>query len=769
MADERTTLPASEPAPAPLARSTDVTVAPGPTPAGPFGEARDGGRAGADGDQAARSELVQLAGWMAGLVVVFVCGWGLIGLAYYLTRSFTDNFLVPVVPAALVSLGLFLLLEKDLWLSRLMGLRIHPGAHGWMSALLLWALGLPGLFFRTTGPAPGTATASGTQRDKTRTEPQTADSTREIVETIVFVVVLVLLLKSFVAEAFVIPTGSMAESLWGYQKVVTCPQCGLQFPVNCSQEVDPQDGNPDHVIRCSCPSCRLDIQLIPSRVEGSWLTFDRTVRWLAPDERGNLVVLRGEPNKVNEVADPGPNSGDRVLVVKPAYDLFGNSPERLDVVVFKYPGGSPGEPFPSSGPYKHHVPMNYIKRLIGLSGETIAICGGKLYFLRPDKGPKYDPPTSRAEEEGGPPQHWRMPYLHADDPVARDLFKRGHFEIVRKSPDNILSMMRLVYDNEHQAKDLQGVLPPRWAPAVSDTWSSDGFGFRYTPPSTPLAEGKHHWLRYRHILPLDATRQSGKQQLITDFMGYNTWRGLHSAPPHGPPYPPLPENWVGDLILECEVTIDKAEGELVLELSKSVDRFRAVFNLADGECALYRVTDGGATKLRAKKTSLGKGTYRLRFANVDDRLTVWVDKGLPFESGEPYEPARAAEQNLTDEKADLHMTGPRESNDLEPASIGVRGASVAVKKLKLFRDTYYTVSPSNADVNVKDFSNPNTWDVLTRMPFKTLYVQPGHYLCLGDNSPESSDGRSWGLVPERLMLGKALLVYYPFGRAGRIR
>ena len=45
---------------------------------------------------------------------------------------------------------------------------------------------------------------------------------------------------------------------------------------------------------------------------------------------------------------------------------------------------------------------------------------------------------------------------------------------------------------------------------------------------------------------------------------------------------------------------------------------------------------------------------------------------------------------------------------------------------------------------------------------KTLYVQPDHYLCLGDNSPESSDGRTWGLVSRRLLLGRAMLVYYPF-------
>ena len=48
------------------------------------------------------------------------------------------------------------------------------------------------------------------------------DGVRELLETVVFVVVLVLVLKSFIAEAFVIPTGSMAETLFGYQKQINC-------------------------------------------------------------------------------------------------------------------------------------------------------------------------------------------------------------------------------------------------------------------------------------------------------------------------------------------------------------------------------------------------------------------------------------------------------------------------------------------------------------------------------------------------------------------
>ncbi len=91
--------------------------------------------------------------------------------------------------------------------------------------------------------------------------------------------------------------------------------------------------------------------------------------------------------------------------------------------------------------------------------------------------------------------------------------------------------------------------------------------------------------------------------------------------------------------------------------------------------------------------------------------------------------------------------------------------------MKLSRDTYYTNDPSRPDYDFGD-GDPATWTKMNRFDdahVKTIYVQPGHYLCLGDNSPESSDGRSWGCVPERLLLGRAMLVYYPFSRAGKIR
>jgi signal peptidase I len=669
-------------------------------------------------------EFIMLGRWILGLLLVLACGWGLLALAFYLTRSRVQSPEIAFAVFAALDLVLFFFLERNFWLSHFMGLRIEPGSHSWQSAIMLWLLGVPGLLFRSTNfHGEAVAEARGATQPRTRPQPtQRSDSVREVVETIVFVVVLVLLLKSFAAEAFVIPTGSMAQTLLGYQKEVVCPDCGIKFPINCSQEVDPADGGkPAQVFACVCPNCRQRIHF-PS----------------AP-----LNYIENFPNS-EKIDDPGWNSGDRVLVAKFVYDLLGKAPDRLDVVVFKYPGD---HNFPATGPHKNHVPMNYIKRLIGLPGETIAIRGGKLYALDSEKGLHYDDYEKAKHDPDLMATLWQKDYMHCNDDEAIQRFKQGEFQIIRKSPDNILSMMRLVYDNDHPSTKN---LPPRWQSADGAWAGHQPHGFRLEGS----APDETHWLRYQHLL---RDNPPHKPALIMDIMGYNTYQGgMHRDPLLG-------KNWVGDLILECEATIDNPQGELTLELSRGVDRFRARWDLASGVCTLSRVNDkNGEKTLESKPTAMkGKGTYRLRFANVDHRLCVWVDGELPFDNGYSYTaPSRV---------------GPTKDNDLEPASIGVKGAGVAVHKLKLFRDTYYTVgggcnggAPSEPDVPGLSETDPSTW-LDFNPPILTMYVQPDHFLCLGDNSPESSDGRSWGAVPKRLLLGRALLVYYPFGRAGRIR
>jgi hypothetical protein len=55
------------------------------------------------------------------------------------------------------------------------------------------------------------------------------------------VVFMAFLLRSFEAEGFEIPTGSMAPSLMGRHKEIVCPQCGHVYAVNADSEVDSSD------------------------------------------------------------------------------------------------------------------------------------------------------------------------------------------------------------------------------------------------------------------------------------------------------------------------------------------------------------------------------------------------------------------------------------------------------------------------------------------------------------------------------------------------
>ncbi len=321
--------------------------------------------------------------------------------------------------------------------------------------------------------------------------------------------------------------------------------------------------------------------------------------------------------------------------------------------------------------------------------------------------------------------------MHLDRAV--DQFRLGRFVIMRKSPEVMLAVRRVVFDNDHQPKDEEALkLPPRWS---GDGWVPEGTTFH------GQAHADFSWLTYRHIV-----RDKGKEPtLISDFLGYNSYENSEH------PFRST-ENWVGDLMVECEAAVEKGEGELVLELGRGVDRFQARFDLTSGICTLWRKTSGTPEKLGEGKPTGVKagGTYRLRFANVDQKLTLWVNDSLPFgRDGVTYEAPKGDDR------------GPRK-DDLEPVKIGAKGSNVTIRKLKLFRDTYYTqyTSATNQDVHV-NLSEPSEWDRLKDMPVSTYYVQPNHFLCLGDNSPESSDGRAWGLVPERLLLGRALVVYWP--------
>ena len=641
---------------------------------------RDGGRA-RNGEigrnevlqQPPAGEVVMFLRWLAGLIIILVCGWGLVLTVLHFTSPLGFAGVFGGL-AALVSLGILWVLERDLWLSRFMGLRLSNRSAQWKETLFFWVTGVVGVFFRSTEAARSTGA---------QTPPAgQASSFREITETVVFVVVLVLLLKTFAAEAFVIPTGSMATTLWGYQKYVDCPKCGYHFPVNCSREVEGSGdelGNDRHIPTRGgiCPNCHYPIDF------------------------------------THEGIEPKCNTGDRVLVDKPLYDLHMADPNPMDVVVFKYP----------EAPQTDYSPMNYIKRLAGVSEHTYGIYYGKLYVGDPNQVPnwkdqeKYPDPEMEADNGRVTPgaiDAWKRRYkenmkhmMHTGEydaaNLADDLKNGKKFKIFHKPLHAVMAMRRIVYDNDHPAGDLSDAYQ-RWV-AAGGRWSNaNDHGFQHDSNDIDQVD----WLSYRHVLrwsPSDAQGRP-KPELITDLMGYNT---ENLEPPAFPG-----ENWVGDLMLDCEVTVKQPGGELILDLAKGIDRFRARWDLSSGECTLSRAQGQSADQYRvdpdkgdykplgnAQTTKLhGTGTYHVRFANVDERLVVWVDSTLPFGDGVAYDAPG--------------QRGPWR-NDLQPAMIGVHKAGVGIHSLTLWRDTYYTQKPGEPDSSdlYKSETSPDLHELLS--------------------------------------------------------
>jgi signal peptidase I len=467
------------------------------------------------------------------------------------------------------------------------------------------------------------------------------------------------------------------------------------------------------------------------------------------------------------------DSGDRVLVTKCNEAIMG--PERYNVVVFKYP----------RGPVDKSTPKNYIKRLMGLPGEILAIFFGRVYHRVPEKaGDLFYDDVKDANVNAN--DLWQDQYMHTNEESARKAFEAGKFTILRKPPGVMMALRRIVYDNDFQATDLVGKLD-RWSPKAASTWKADkATGFA----SDGKAADKIDWLRYQHLIRPDEIDGKPdqpvagvKRMLILDTLDYNTsmTEGMGDVDFFRRMYGDA--HWVGDLMLECNVEVVEPKGEFCLELSRGINRFQASFDLATGECTLYRLKDNKREDppLAVKPTNLkAPGNYLVRFANIDARLTVWVDRQLPFGDGKEYDPPEVRGPNDKDvtDKQMLERRGPTE-NDFEPASIGSKGANVKIDHLRLWRDIYYRTSippHGNTDhdgvhMNRDGWSQDSTQLTTMRneMRFVTMYVQPGHYLCLGDNSQASSDSRDWGLVPRRLMLGRALAVYYPIERIGPIR
>ncbi len=130
---------------------------------------------------------------------------------------------------------------------------------------------------RTSTETARKAAASDAGSSTSKSGKKSEESFRETVEAIVVAFILAMLVRGFEAEAFVIPTGSMAPTLMGRHKEITCPQCGYVYAVNASEEAEADDRSPSGLRRVTsgiCVNCRYQPRTLPkspaSRAIESW-------------------------------------------------------------------------------------------------------------------------------------------------------------------------------------------------------------------------------------------------------------------------------------------------------------------------------------------------------------------------------------------------------------------------------------------------------------------------------------------------------------------
>ena len=96
--------------------------------------------------------------------------------------------------------------------------------------------------------------------------------------------------------------------------------------------------------------------------------------------------------------------------------------------------------------------------------------------------------------------------------------------------------------------------------------------------------------------------------------------------------------------------------------------------------------------------------------------------------------------------------------------VGTPGDTLEVRDFRLYRNGAPIAGAAAFEKNARQEGNyvgyRNEGSLAARG--STITVEPQKYFAMGDNSANSADGRFWGFVPAKDVVGRPLFVYYPF-------
>ena len=526
------------------------------------------------------------------------------------------------------------------------------------------------------------------------------ENIKDTLISVIIAFVLAFVFRGFVVEAFVIPTGSMAPTLLGQH---------LRFSGDANGE--PWTVGPWNYIPGTTDPKPVQGQ---TGVDNAVSVHDPRTGQLA--ERRDLARL----------------AGDRILVLKYLYAI--NEPKRYDVVVFK----NPGDPT-----------VNYIKRLIGLPGEQLALVDGDVFVRKPgaDK---------------------------ADTPVT---WEEPGWTIARKPDDAALAVWQPLFDSAYTPLNAKGPDGHTW---FNPPWKggTDGWQIENRRSYTFTGGGPTalEWDPTRVFI----TRPAGPGQAgpmverweINDRYAYN-------ETPYTGASPNFP---VSDIRLKAGIEPAAGTGALVAMpmIEARGHQFRGVIEAGKARVQMRPVPAGSG---ESDWKTLGEGTcaafapgtvVNVEFWHMDQRLELRVNGDVVASGTYDWTPAQRiafATGRTLRELAAANATPAMQLSipgiyRAPKVSWSFSGGAFSLHRVGLDRDLHYRPWK-------RANSGQPAW---ATHPTTTMRLNGDQFFVCGDNSPASEDSRLWerpdewvaaqidptvGVVPRDLMLGKAFFVYFP--------
>ena len=472
------------------------------------------------------------------------------------------------------------------------------------------------------------------------------------------------------------------------------------------------------------------------------------------------------------------DGGDRVLCLKSAYRF--RDPLRWEMAVFDFPyesairrrGAVPqaGDARRELAPHKDAI---FIKRVIGLPKETVAIARGDLWvkkdgvepFVRPEKSDHYQ------RNLWIPVHEEDFADLASDElPIwwtasgAGDWRIEDHALVARPGPDDAA---RLAYRPRMRFRadridDLDGV-PDRYTLRQPVRFHCrPGALHPYEPDPPQAAIVRRPGCGKQVIKTIRNTQVAARcpgcgAYLLEDAAEFHHRRSGLPLPNIAPFVPRQGElqrsavmHFVGDLRLRARARLSGAA--------------RAAFVFSD---------DGRVTTL--SWTAAGGGRVAAVQTDPDGRTRILAEAPAPVPTGTWFE----VEGYVADGRARLFLAGRAEAaldvafaGDAKPppdsapsrtgAALEASGGEVAWRHVRLDRDVFY--------FNGLEKPPRAGWPAdLSPAPLLRdrgeIRLGEDDYLFFGDNAPDSLDGRAFGPVARSLLYGPAVWLWWPPYRA----